>query len=127
MQPVIQDPDEQIMDENKGLDWNNIERQYFELDAPSTTAVAESVYRNSTDEQVLSPDVNPGSPYNIFKSIEKSQTSDVLAISTMEGLAQTLNALTTHKEQDILQTPNVQVIHVARDPSQTPDAVTKQP
>lgn len=57
----------------------------------------------------------------------KSQTPNVLAISTTEGLARTLNASTTHKEQDILQASNVQATHVARDPSQPPDIVTKQP
>jgi hypothetical protein len=127
MQLAIQDPDEQVMDEKKDLDWNNIERQYFELDTPSTTAVADSLYRNSTDQQVLSPDANPGSTYNISKSIEKSQTPNVLAISTMESLTQTLNASTTHKEQDILQKPNIQATHIAGGSSQTPDAVTKQP
>ncbi|PHZ15229.1 uncharacterized protein RHIMIDRAFT_289689 [Rhizopus microsporus ATCC 52813] len=116
-----------VMDEKKELSWNNIERQYFELVAPSTTAVAEPLYRNSADQQVLSSYANPGSTYNISKSIEKLQTSNVLAISMTESLAQTLNGSVTHKEQDILQKSNVQATHIEGDSSQTPDAVTKQP
>ncbi|CEJ02146.1 hypothetical protein RMCBS344292_16161 [Rhizopus microsporus] len=109
MQPEVQGPDEQIMDEKKNLDWHNIERQYFELDTPSTTAVAESHYRISADQQVLSPDANPGNTYAISKAIEKSQTPNVEATHTMERSA---------------QTPDASVFHINR-LSQTPDAVTK--
>ncbi|CEJ04144.1 hypothetical protein RMCBS344292_18111 [Rhizopus microsporus] len=109
MQPVIQDPDEQIMDEKKDLDWNNIERQYFELDTPSTTAVVESLYRNSTDQQVLSPNANTNSTYTVFKTTEVSQTP---------------NAETTHTMESPAQTPDVSTFHIAG-LSQTTDAVTK--
>ncbi|CEG70595.1 hypothetical protein RMATCC62417_06461 [Rhizopus microsporus] len=109
MQPVIQDPDEQIMDEKKDLDWNNIERQYFELDAPSTTAVAESLYRNSTDQQVLSPNANTNSTYTVLKTTDASQIPNVEITHTMESSA---------------QTPDVLTFHIAG-LSQTPDAVTK--
>ncbi|KAG1232266.1 hypothetical protein G6F68_004378 [Rhizopus microsporus] len=109
MQPAVQGPDEQIMDEKKDLDWHSIERQYFELDTPSTTAVAESLYRISAHQQVLSPDTNPGSTHAISKVIEKSQTPNIEATHTMEGSA---------------QTPDASAFHIQR-LSQTPDAVTK--
>lgn len=109
MQPEVQGPNEQIMDEKKDLDWHNIERQYFELDTSTTTAVAESHYRISADQQVLSPDVNPGNTYTISKVIEKSQTPNVEATHTMERSA---------------QTPDASAFHINR-LSQTPDAVTK--
>ncbi|CEG79915.1 hypothetical protein RMATCC62417_14322 [Rhizopus microsporus] len=109
MQPSVQDPDEQVMDEINGLDWNNIERQYFELDAPSTTTVAESLYRNSTDQQVLSPNASTNSTYTILKTTEISQIPNVETTHTMEDSAQTPDAST----------------HYIKGLSQTPDAVTK--
>ncbi|ORE07886.1 hypothetical protein BCV72DRAFT_261846 [Rhizopus microsporus var. microsporus] len=109
MQPSVQDPDEQVMDEINDLDWNNIERQYFELDTLSTTAVAESLYRNSTDQQVLSPNANTNSTYTVLKTTETSQISNVEITHTMEDSAQTPDAST----------------HYIKGLSQTPDAVTK--
>ncbi|CEI98847.1 hypothetical protein RMCBS344292_12945 [Rhizopus microsporus] len=96
MQPSVQDPDEHIMDEMNDLDWNNIERQYFELDTSSTTAVAESLYRNSTDQQVLSPNANTNSTYTVLKTTEVSQTPNVEITHTMESPAQTSDASTFH-------------------------------
>ncbi|CEG70601.1 hypothetical protein RMATCC62417_06467 [Rhizopus microsporus] len=109
MQPSVQDPDEHIMDEMNDLDWNNIERQYFELDTSSTTAVAESLYRNSTDQQVLSLNANTNSTYTVLKTTEVSQTPNVEVTHIMESPA---------------QTPDVSTFHIAG-LSQTTDAVTK--
>ena len=77
MQPAIQGPGEQVVDEKNDLNWNNIERQYFELDTLSTTAAAESLYRNSTDQQALSPNANTSSTYTVLKTTEISQTPNV--------------------------------------------------
>ncbi|CEG78574.1 hypothetical protein RMATCC62417_13157 [Rhizopus microsporus] len=109
MQPAVQDPDEQIMNEKKDLDWHSIERQYFELNTPSTTAVSESLYRVSANQQILSSNANLVSTYTVSKAIEKSQTPNVEATHTMEGSA---------------QTPDVSAFHI-KGLSQTPDAVTK--
>ncbi|KAL4209704.1 hypothetical protein AB4K20DRAFT_1904720 [Rhizopus microsporus] len=109
IQPSVQDPDEHIMDEKNDLDWNNIERQYFELDTPSTTAVAESLYRNSTDQQALPPNANTSSTYTVLKTTEISQTPSVKITHTMESS---------------VQTPDALIFHITG-LSQTPDAVTK--
>ncbi|PHZ17593.1 uncharacterized protein RHIMIDRAFT_254346 [Rhizopus microsporus ATCC 52813] len=105
MQSAVQDPDEQSMDEKKDLDWHNIERQYFELDTPSTVAVAESLYRISADQQVLSPNANPDSTYTVSKAIDKSQMPNVEATHTMEGSAQTPDAAAFYIK-GLLQTPD---------------------